>query len=144
MAETPYVANRRGKMMAHPNEAVMREGYAAFSAGDMDTLRGLFTEDAIWHAAGHNRLSGEKRGVDAILGYFGEIMEVTNGTFRIDQLVDVLANDERAVGIQVVAGEKDGQTHHFNDVIVFNMRDGKFAEAWEHSRDERAYDEFIG
>ena len=130
--------------MAHPNEAVMREAYAAFSAGDMDTLRSLFVEDAVWHVSGHNQLSGERRGVDAILGYFGELMEATNGTFRVDQLVDVLANDERAVGVHVSAGEKDGQTHHFSEVLVINMRDGKFAEAWEHEGDERAYDEFIG
>ena len=130
--------------MAHPNEAVMREAYAAFSAGDMDTLRSLFVEDAVWHVSGHNQLSGERRGVDAILGYFGELMEATNGTFRVDQLVDVLANDERAVGVHVAAGEKDGQTHHFSEVLVINMRDGKFAEAWEHEGDERAYDEFIG
>ena len=130
--------------MAHPNEDILRQGYEAFSVGDMDTLRGLFTDDAVWHVAGHNQLSGERRGVDAILGYFGEIMEVTNGTFRIDQLVDVLANDDRAVGIHVSAGEKDGQTHHFSEVLVINMRDGKFAEAWEHEGDERAYDEFIG
>ena len=130
--------------MAHPNEAVMREAYAAFSAGDMDTLRSLFVEDAVWHVSGHNQLSGERRGVDAILGYFGELMEATNGTFRVDQLVDVLANDDRAVGIHVAAGEKDGQTQQFSEVLVINMRDGKFAEAWEHEGDERAYDEFIG
>jgi ketosteroid isomerase-like protein len=130
--------------MAHPNEDTVRQGYEAFSAGDMDTLSGLFTEDAVWHVAGNNQLSGDRRGVGAILGYFGELMEVTNGTFRIDQLVDVLANDQRAVGIQVNAGEKDGQTHRFSEVIVFSMSNGKFAEAWEHPGDGQAFDEFIG
>lgn len=130
--------------MAHPNEDIVRQAYEAFSAGDMDTLSGLFTDDAVWHVGGNNQLSGDRRGVDAILGYFGELMEVTNGTFRIDQLVDVLANDERAVGIHVSAGEKDGQTHHFSEVLVFSMSNGKFAEAWEHTGDGRAFDEFIG
>ena len=130
--------------MAHPNEDVLRRAYEAFSAGDMDTLRGLFTEDALWHPGGHNQLSGERRGVDAILGYFGELMEVTNGTFRIDELHDVLANDEHAVGIHVAAGEKDGQTYHFNEILLINMSDGKFAEGWEHPGDGQAYDEFIG
>ncbi len=130
--------------MAHPNEDVVRRGYEAFSAGDMDTLRTLFTEDAIWHVSGHNQLSGERRGVDAILGYFGELMEVTNGTFRVDELHEVLANDECAVGLHRVAGEKDGQTHFFREVLVINMKDGKFAEAWEHPSDAQAYDEFIG
>ena len=71
-------------------------------------------------------------------------MEVTNGTFRIDELHDVLANDEHAVGIHVAAGEKDGQTYHFNEILLINMSDGKFAEGWEHPGDGQAYDEFIG
>ena len=130
--------------MAHPNEDTLRQGYEAFSAGDMDTLSGLFTDDAVSHVSGNHQLAGDRRGVDAILGYFGELMEVTNGTYRIDQLLDVLANDERAVGIHVSAGEKDGQTHYFSEVLVINMSDGKFAEAWEHTGDGQAYDEFIG
>ena len=35
-------------MGAQEDVALVRRGYEAFSAGDMDTLRDLFTEDAVW------------------------------------------------------------------------------------------------
>ena len=127
--------------MSHPNEDIVRR---AFSAGGMDTLRTLLTEDAVWHVAGRNQLSGDRRGLDAIFGYFGELAEVTGGTSRVDELHAVLANDEYAVGLQRRAAEKEGQTHYFNEVLVLSMRDGKIAEAWEHPGDAQAYDEFIG
>ena len=33
--------------MTHPNEELVRKGYKAFGEGDMDTLRSLYTTDAI-------------------------------------------------------------------------------------------------
>jgi ketosteroid isomerase-like protein len=33
--------------MGHPNEDLIRRGYAAFSRGDMDTLRELFHPDIV-------------------------------------------------------------------------------------------------
>jgi ketosteroid isomerase-like protein len=35
--------------MAHPNENLVRRGFDAFSKGDVDTLRELFDQDAVWH-----------------------------------------------------------------------------------------------
>jgi ketosteroid isomerase-like protein len=32
------------------NIAVVRRGYEAFAKGDIETLKGLFTADANWHA----------------------------------------------------------------------------------------------
>ena len=36
----------------HPNAALFRRGYAAFNAGDMDTIRELFDENITWHNGG--------------------------------------------------------------------------------------------
>ena len=36
--------------MAHPNENLVQEGFAAFGRGDMDALRKqFFTDDVRWH-----------------------------------------------------------------------------------------------
>ncbi len=69
--------------MAHPNEDLVRKGFDAFARGDVDTLRELFDQDAVWHAPGRNPLAGDHLGVDAILGFFARTMEVTGGTFRL-------------------------------------------------------------
>ena len=56
-------------MGADRNVELVRAGYAAFSAGDMATLNGLFAEDAVWHVPGSGVLSGPKQGRDAILAF---------------------------------------------------------------------------
>ena len=45
--------------MGHPNEDLIRQGYDAFSSGDMDTLRVLFHPDIVWHAPGRSQLAGD-------------------------------------------------------------------------------------
>ena len=65
---------------------VVRKGYAAFSAGDLDSLRELFTEDATWSVPGASPYSGTKRGRDAILAYFVDVVTASEGTFQTVQV----------------------------------------------------------
>ena len=60
-----------GKAMTeHANAELFRRSYAAFQAGDLDTVRSLLADDVIWHNPGSNHLSGDYRGVDAAMGLF--------------------------------------------------------------------------
>ena len=95
--------------MAHPNEDLIRRGYDAFSSGDLQTLREVFHPDIVWHAPGRSQLSGDHRGVDAVLGFFGQTMELTGGAFRVE-VHDVVANDAHAVGLNSVYAERAGKT----------------------------------
>jgi hypothetical protein len=124
----------------HPNEELIRRGYAAFSGGDMETLRQLFHPDVVWHAPGRNQLSGDHRGVDAVLGYFGRTMALTEGAFRID-VHDVVANDEHAVGLNSVHAERAGRTLEDRNTLVFHVRDARVTEVWQFWADPYAADE---
>jgi ketosteroid isomerase-like protein len=128
--------------MAHPNEELVRRGFDAFATGDIDTLRQLFDQDAIWHVPGRSPLSGDHRGLDAILGFLARTMELTGGTFRAD-VHDVVANDEHAVALYVTRGEREGRTLESRDVLVSHIRNGKLAEAWLLSADLYTVDEFF-
>ena len=123
--------------------ALMRRGYDAFSRGDMDSLRQTWTEDIVWHAGGRNRLSGEKRGADAVIAYFGQVIEASGGTFRVE-LHDVVANEGHVVSLHTATAERDGRRISVHGVLVAHARDGKLAEIWEHADDSRALDELIG
>ena len=49
--------------MAHPNENLVREGFAAFGRGDMDAMRNqFFANDVRWHTAGRSLLAGDYEG----------------------------------------------------------------------------------
>ena len=128
--------------MAHPNEELTRRGFDAFAKGDVGTLRELFDQDAVWHVPGRNQLSGDWRGVDAILGSFARIAELTGGTWR-NEVHDVVANDDHAVTIYVSRAERDGRTFENRNVLVSHIRNGKLVEAWLFSEDLYAADEFF-
>lgn len=78
-------------MSEHPDCALVRRGYTAFAAGDMNTLSELITADAVYHVPGDNILSGHHKGRDAILELFRRMGEETAGTMQI-QLEAVLAD----------------------------------------------------
>jgi uncharacterized protein len=128
--------------MAHPNEELTRRGFDAFAKGDVDTLRELTDQDAVWHVPGRNQLSGDHRGVDAILGFFAKTMELTGGTFRIE-VHDVVANDDHAVALFVSRGQREGRTYENRNVVVNHLRNGKLTETWLLSEDQYAADEFF-
>ncbi|MGH8891926.1 MAG: nuclear transport factor 2 family protein [Actinomycetes bacterium] len=127
--------------MAHPNEQLVRDGFAAFSAGDMDALRRVIAADAIWHVPGRSPLSGSYKGVDEVLGFFARTMERSGGTFAVD-LHDVVGNDEHVFAAYGVSGKREGKTLRDNAVLVFHVRDGLVTEAWASSGDQYATDEF--
>jgi ketosteroid isomerase-like protein len=69
--------------MAHPNEELLRRGYDAFSKGDVETLRQVFAQDAVFHEPGRNPVSGDYHGIDQMLAFFGTLAERSGGTFRV-------------------------------------------------------------
>jgi ketosteroid isomerase-like protein len=128
--------------MAHPNEELVRRAFDAFAKGDVETLREVIHEDAVWHSPGRSPFAGDYQGVEAILGYFARTMEVTGGTFRAE-LHDVVVNDEHAVSLYVGRGQREGKTLDNRYVLVTHVRNGKLGETWLFSGDQYAADEFL-
>lgn len=127
--------------MTHPNEDLVRRGYAAFGSGDIPTLNGLFSDDVIWHVGGRSSITGDYKGKAEVFGFFGRLAQETGGTFRLD-LHDVLANDEHAIGMVKTTGERNGRTLDDDGVQVFHIEGGKVTESWFHPGDQYASDEF--
>jgi hypothetical protein len=128
--------------MGHPNEDLVREGFAAFGRGDMDALRrDYFAEDIQWHIPGRGQLAGDYEGVGQVLELFGRAFELTGGTLRLD-LHDVLANDEHAVALYTANAERTGQRLQDRIAGVFHIRGGKITQVWLHGDDLYTSDEF--
>ena len=130
-------------MAEHPNVAPIRDMFAAFAKGDLAALNDVFAEDLVWHEGGRNQLSGDYRGREAVFGFFGKFMEVTEGTFHID-VHTVLADDEHGVALVVVTASRGGRTVMVNAVDAMHLRDGKVVEVWTVPTDQYAFDEVIG
>jgi uncharacterized protein len=127
--------------MAHPNEDLVRRGFAAFGTGDIATLRELLADDVIWHIGGRSPIAGDYKGIDEVLGFFAQLAERAGGTFRID-VHDLLANDEHVVALVKGTAERDGKMLNDNGAQVFHVQGGKVTEEWFHAGDQYASDEF--
>jgi uncharacterized protein len=128
--------------MAHPNENLLREGFAAFQKGDLEALQHqYFAEDIRWHIPGRSPIAGDYEGIAQVMQLFARLFELSGGTFRIE-LHDVLANDERAVALFTIRGERAGKQLNDDVAQTYRVRDGKVAEAWSYQTDLYAVDEF--
>jgi uncharacterized protein len=127
---------------AQENAASIRQGYELFNSGSLEELTQLFAEDVVWHTGGRGRLGGEKQGRDATFAYFGQLGELTDGTYQAE-LHDLVANDEHVVGLHTNTAERGGKSLNLREALVFHMRDGMIVEAWEHYEDSQTWDEFF-
>ncbi|MDQ3757981.1 MAG: nuclear transport factor 2 family protein [Actinomycetota bacterium] len=128
--------------MEHPNVKLIRQGYDAFTRGDMDTLSELFTQDVLWHGAGRSfELAGDYKGQEAVFTTFARMLELTGGSFTV-ALEDCFADDRQAVAIHTATARYGNRLYEGRETIVFHLLDGKVTDAWHTVRDIDAYDEF--
>lgn len=128
-------------MTEHANATLARRGYAAFASGDLDTLRTLMVEDAAWHQPGKTPIAGDYVGRERVIDYFGKLFERSDGTFKAEP-IDILADDDRAVVIQHSTAKRDGKALDTRDVLVFEIRGGKFADTQVYPSDPQLEDTF--
>lgn len=128
--------------MAHPNEDLVRDGYAAFGRGDLDALQNRFFAEGIrWHFPGKSPFGGDYEGADQVLGWLGRTFEVSGGTIRLE-LHDVMGNDQHVAALVTIRAERPGKQLVDQTVQLFHIRDGKATEVWSYPGDLYASDEF--
>jgi uncharacterized protein (TIGR02246 family) len=128
--------------MTDANENLVRQGYNAFAEGDMETLRSLFAPDAVHVATGDSPVSGEYRGVDAILGYYGTLFELSDGTFAAELQNVRSEGDDTVVATHRDKGQRGGKTLDQDEELTFTISNGKIARLVENHSDQATYDAF--
>jgi len=128
--------------MAHPNEDVVRQGYKAFGDGDMETLSSLYAPDAVHVATGNGPLAGEYKGVDAILGYYGKLFELSDGTFSADLESVKVEGDDTVVATHRDRGRRGDKTLDQDETLTFTLAGGKITRLVEKHSDQATYDAF--
>jgi ketosteroid isomerase-like protein len=120
----------------------IRRGYAAFAAGDMETLKNeVFTPDAVWVVPGKGYFSGSKEGVDAVLQFFADIFERSGGTLQA-LLEDVAAGDDHCYSIHRNVAMRGNESLDLRSVLVCDMMDGRIARVDQYYWDTAEFDEF--
>jgi hypothetical protein len=128
--------------MAHANEQVVRDGYAAFSAGDMDTLRALMVADVVHSVPGNNLISGDHAGIDDVLGFYGKLFELSGGTMSVTLNSVTADGDDRVIAKHTGKAERNGTTLESDATIAFTIKNGKITRLDETNQDQAAEDKF--
>ena len=129
-------------MGADENVEIVRSGYEAFNAGDLDALAEVFDENAAWHTPGRSTMANDYQGRDAAFAYFGRLGQETQGTFRAELRHLLADQDDRVVGVQQNTAERNGKRLAVGVCLLFQLKDGRITEGWEHIQDLYAWDEF--
>jgi 2'-5' RNA ligase len=151
-----YEPQRTIELRGHPGErpvagadpvAVVREFHEwqrdAYAGGDLDALRPRLTDDVVWHVPGRSRISGEHRGIEAVLTYFDRRRTMTDHSFRVT-VHGLSVVGDRVVQLAGGHAVRDGRELGWETVGVFRVEGGRIAECWLLPFDPDAFDEIWG
>lgn len=147
-----YEAQRTIGLGGHPGQrplagadpvAVVREFHGwqrdVYAGGDLDALRPRLTEDVVWHVPGRSQISGEHRGIDAVLAYFERRRSLTDHSFRVT-VHGLSVVGDRVVQLAGGHAVRDGRELEWETVGVFRVEGDRIAECWLLPFDPGAFD----
>lgn len=129
-------------MAEHPNAALVRKGYDAFTRGDMDTLRGLFASDCTHHVPGSHLLSGDYKGQDSMIGLYERLFAETAGTFSVELSHICVDGRGHAVSVHRYTAERGGRRIEQNGCLVFRIVGDRITDIDECQEDLDKESEF--
>lgn len=129
--------------MADSKEDIVRRGYKAFGEGDMDTLMSLMTPDVVHSVPGNNQTSGEHKGADEVLAFYGQLFELSGGSLLVD-LKSVKAQGDKVIAVHGAKAEHEGKTLDTDETLEFTFSGDKISRLDETYADQVAEDAFWG
>lgn len=120
---------------------VVHEVAEGLAKNDLGALMRLVDDGCVSHVPGATPISGDHRGKKAIAGYMGKMAELTNGTVRLDKY-DIIGNQRWTVGVYEMSAERDGRRLSWRQVNLYDVRDGKILEVWQHPNEIDTWQRF--
>ena len=86
----------------HPNVIRIMRGIRAFNENDLDTVKGIFSEDIVYLIPGRRPMAGEYRGIDEVGKLLQRVRELTGGTGTIEPKVVFVKDFEKSLPAHLV------------------------------------------
>ena len=120
---------------------LVRKGYDAFIAGDIEWLNEHLHQNIVWHVGGHSRFAGDYRGREEVLAFFAKAVQAAVTEFDIH---DVAAGEDHVVTILDATWRRpDGATFGSRAVQVFHIANMQALESWFLVEDQPGLDAFL-
>jgi uncharacterized protein len=127
-------------------KAVLAEYVAAVEAGDAETIRKSFADDATWTLAGELPISGTWVGRDAIMEEFlpTAMAHYAPGSVRLEITGMIAEGDNVALQWTSRARTLDGRPYENHCIGVFTVREGTIRSVREYMDTHYAYRALTG
>ncbi|WP_043622834.1 nuclear transport factor 2 family protein [Nonomuraea candida] len=129
-------------MTEHPYVSVINSFYDALAKGDLDVLRDLLTDDAVFHVPGRGPMAKDYTGKEEVLAYLTRLAKAASGGLRLEP-EEYLAGNDRVAAVLSIHGERDGRTLNDHGLQLFRLVDGKISERSSYPYDPYSVDEFF-
>lgn len=129
--------------VGHPLVRKIMDYQAAMARGELEAGRAVFQPDVVYVVPGVNALSGRYVGPDAVMGYFGRLMQVTQGSYRISEMTWLVCGEKVLLETMNHASIAD-RSLDWREAIAFEFRDGRKALIDLYQADQGAVDAFFG
>lgn len=116
--------------------------FHSLKIGDFALLGSVLDDNLIWHQPGNGALSGIYKGKDAVFALFGKFMQISQGSFKIEQVHSIMSNGDLVTATLHFSAQKSGFGISMNGVDLMKIRNGKIIEVFLFSEDQKAEDEF--
>jgi len=135
-------ANEEFKLSSHehPNALLILQCWQAASHGDVETLRGLWDEDIVWHATANSPWKGDHVGLDSVLDYLSRVGEM--GDLYELTLQSVLANEDLGLVAFHLDSEMNGRRLSVDQILFARFENRRITEIWTLPLDPGPIDVF--
>jgi ketosteroid isomerase-like protein len=136
-------SSRGGTTVGAKEDAeLVRKGYEAFIAGDMEWMNEHLHENIVWHVPGSNVLSGDYRGREDVLAFFAKSVQVALPEFDMH---DIVASEDHVVALVTNKWRRNDNGEEFegHTIQVFHIENGQAIEVWTMDDDQAGFDKFL-
>jgi uncharacterized protein len=111
-----------------------------YAGGSGAALEQILAPTITWTVPGDNRIAGNYRGLEEVLGYFRRRRDLADRTFQMKRQ-DVLVGDgDRLAALTDGFATIRGVDHHWSTVGLYDVIDRQIAACWLLPLDQRAFD----
>ncbi|HEX5322166.1 MAG TPA: nuclear transport factor 2 family protein [Capsulimonadaceae bacterium] len=128
-------------MSRQSNEVLLQKTYQALIDGDREGLERLLAPEAEIHIPGRNTVSGDYRGIDAMLFFFKRLTALTEATYQ-RELIDLLIGDNHAAALVHVTGRHGARALDLVLVFVMAIQSDRVSDLRAYYGDQLAWDSF--
>jgi len=127
----------------HPHVQWIKAYQGAMASGDVAAGTTYFAPDVTYSVPGNNLLSGEFHGPEQVMEYFGKLMQLTGGTYRITHM-QWLVNGDQVLLATVNQATIGNRSLTWDEGILFEFKNGKKQRIVLFQADQDAVDAFYG